>query len=90
MAISEAKQPLQAEMSGAKSGFTLIELMVVFILLSLTFLLLTSGLGVGTKIWEVQKGSSDTSEVLTVQNFLRRMLVQQLEVYGYLVQRLRQ
>jgi general secretion pathway protein J len=74
MGISEAKRPLQAEMSGAKSGFTLIELMVAFILLSLIFLLLTSGLGLGTKIWEVKKGSSDTSEVLPVQNFLRRML----------------
>jgi general secretion pathway protein J len=56
-------------------GFTLLELMVALILLSFVFLLLTSGLQFGTKVWSVgQEEPSKTSEVVTVQHLLRRVL----------------
>ena len=53
----------------------MLELMVALTLLSFIFLLLTSGLQLGTKIWGVgQEERSDTSEVVTVQHLLRRIL----------------
>jgi general secretion pathway protein J len=49
--------------------------MVALILLSLVFLLLTSGLQFGTKAWSVgQEEPSKTSEVVTVQHLLRHVL----------------
>jgi prepilin-type N-terminal cleavage/methylation domain-containing protein len=56
-------------------GFTLLELMVALILLSFVFLLLTSGLQFGTKLWSVgQEEPSNISEVVNVQQLLRRVL----------------
>jgi prepilin-type N-terminal cleavage/methylation domain-containing protein len=54
------------------AGFTLIELMVALILLSLVFLMLTSSLQFGTKVWSTRE--SDSSEILTAQDLLRRIL----------------
>ena len=57
------------------SGFTLLELLVALLLLSAIFLLLTSGLQFGTKIWnssEPQLGG--VAETVTVQQLLRRVL----------------
>src|ERR1700730_7169060 len=56
------------------AGFTLIELMVALILLSLVFLLITSSLQFGTNVWSAREEESDSSEVLTAQDFLRRVL----------------
>lgn len=57
------------------AGFTLIELLVALILLSFVFLLLTSGLQFGTKIWSArEEKTGDTSEVLAVQDILRGVL----------------
>jgi prepilin-type N-terminal cleavage/methylation domain-containing protein len=55
------------------AGFTLIELLVVVMLLGLVFLLLTSGLQFGTRVWNfgVERGF-DSSEVVPVQNLLRK------------------
>src|SRR4029077_8093934 len=55
-------------------GFTLLELLVAVVLLSLIFLLLTSGLQFGTSVWNADEETPDTSEVLTVQDLLRRVL----------------
>jgi general secretion pathway protein J len=54
-------------------GFTLLELLVALLLLSLVFLLLTSGLHFGTRAWRQEEPNS-TSEVATVQHLLRRVL----------------
>ena len=54
-------------------GFTLLELLVALLLLSLVFLLLTSGLHFGTRAWKQEEPNS-TSEVATVQHLLRRVL----------------
>jgi general secretion pathway protein J len=57
------------------AGFTLIELLAALVLLGLVFLLLTSGLQFGTNVWSGrEKEVSGTAEVLTAQNFLRRVL----------------
>jgi general secretion pathway protein J len=57
------------------TGFTLIELLAALVLLGLIFLLLTSGLQFGTNVWSGrEKEASGTAEVLTAQNFLRRVL----------------
>jgi len=58
------------------SGFTLIELLVAMLLLSLIFLLLTSGLQLGTNAWSGKGAQRDggSSEVLTAQGFLRNIL----------------
>jgi len=57
------------------AGFTLIELIVALILLSLIFLLLASGLQFGTDAWNTRKDEpSDSSEILVAQNLLRRIL----------------
>jgi general secretion pathway protein J len=56
-------------------GFTLLELLVALLLLSLIFSLLTSGLQFGTRAWNAgQEEPSSTSEVMTVQDLLRRVL----------------
>ena len=56
-------------------GFTLLELLVALLLLSLIFILLTSGLQFGTRAWNVgQEEPNSTSEVMTVQKLLRRVL----------------
>ena len=56
-------------------GFTLLELLVALLLLSLIFLLLTSGLQFGTRAWNVgQEGTHSTSDVMPVQDLLRRVL----------------
>lgn len=55
-------------------GFTLLELLVALLLLSLIFLLLTSGLQFGTKIWNSGEEPGNISEVVTVQQLLRRVL----------------
>jgi general secretion pathway protein J len=56
-------------------GFTLLELLVALLLLSLIFLLLTSGLQFGTRAWNVgQEEPNSTSEVVAVQQLLRRVL----------------
>jgi general secretion pathway protein J len=56
-------------------GFTLLELLVALILLSLIFLFLMSALQFGTNVWSGrEKEVSGTAEVLTAQNFLRRVL----------------
>jgi prepilin-type N-terminal cleavage/methylation domain-containing protein len=57
------------------AGFTLLELMVALVLLSLIFLLLTSGLQFGTNAWNAgEEEPSNSSEVVTAENFLRRIL----------------
>jgi general secretion pathway protein J len=57
------------------AGFTLIELIVALILLSLIFLLLASGLQFGTDAWNSrQDAPSDSSEILIAQNLVRRIL----------------
>lgn len=56
------------------AGFTLIELLVALVLLGLVFLLLTSGLQFGTNVWSSRENVSGSSEVLTAQNVLRRVL----------------
>ena len=57
------------------TGFTLIELLVALILLSFVFLLLTSGLQFGTKVWSSrEEKTGDASEVLAVQDVLRGVL----------------
>jgi general secretion pathway protein J len=56
-------------------GFTLLELLVGLLLLSAIFLLLTSGLQFGTKLWnssEEQSGS--VAEMVTVHQLLRDVL----------------
>jgi len=61
------------------AGFTLIELMVALAILSLLFLLLVSGLHLGTKFGGLREESltnTDTSQVSSVQETLRRMLSQ--------------
>jgi len=56
-------------------GFTLLELLVALLLLSLIFLLLTSGLQFGTRAWNAGQGEpNSTSEVVAVQQLLRRVL----------------
>ena len=56
-------------------GFTLLELLVALLLLSLIFLLLTSGLQFGTRAWNAGQGEpKSTSEVVAVQQLLRRVL----------------
>jgi general secretion pathway protein J len=56
-------------------GFTLLELLVALLLLSLMFLLLSSGVQFGTRAWNVgQEEPSSTSDVATVQHLLRRVL----------------
>jgi prepilin-type N-terminal cleavage/methylation domain-containing protein len=54
-------------------GFTLIELLVVTVLLGLVFLLLTSGLQFGMRVWNFGGDRGlDSSEVIPVQNLLRK------------------
>jgi prepilin-type N-terminal cleavage/methylation domain-containing protein len=65
-------------------GFTLLELLVALLLLSLIFLLLTSGLQFGTRAWNVgQEEPNSTSEAVTVQQLLRRVLS---EVRPYMIE----
>jgi type II secretory pathway component PulJ len=53
--------------------------LVAVVLLSLIFLLLTSGLEFGTRAWKVgQEKTSSTSEMVSVQHLLRRVLSQAL------------
>ena len=59
--------------SAPARGFTLLELLVALLLLSLVFLLLTTGLQFGTKA-AGQKELSRTAEVITVQELVRRVL----------------
>ena len=62
-------------------GFTLLELLVAVLLLSLIFLLLTSGLQFGTKIWGAgQEKPGNISGVVTVQQLLRRVFSEALLV----------
>lgn len=63
-------------------GFTLIELLVALVLLALMFVLLTSGLRFGTKIWTEKDGElSEASQVLLVENLLRRLLSEAQPVF---------
>lgn len=56
-------------------GFTLLELLVALLLVSLVFAMLASGLQVGTRAWNVvQDETTSTSEVVVVQELLRRVL----------------
>jgi len=56
-------------------GFSLIELLVAMVLLALMFLLLSSGLRFGTKIWSEHGNElSEASHILVVENLLRRLL----------------
>jgi general secretion pathway protein J len=67
--------PVKTPCSPRSAGFTLIELLVALILLSFVFLLLTSGLQLGTKVWSSRdEDKTDTSEILAVQDFLRGAL----------------
>jgi general secretion pathway protein J len=60
-------------------GFTLLELLIAVALLSLIFLLLTSGLEFGTRAWKGgQERPSSTSEMVSVQYLLRRVLSEAL------------
>jgi general secretion pathway protein J len=54
-------------------GFTLLELLVALVILSLVLLLLTGGLQIGTKVWS-DRDQSKISEVLGVQQLLRRVI----------------
>jgi general secretion pathway protein J len=65
--------PLVRIKFASSRGFTLLELLVALLLLSLVFLLLTSGLHFGTRAWRQEEPSS-TSDVATVQHLLRRVL----------------
>jgi general secretion pathway protein J len=57
------------------AGFTLVELLVALVLLSLVFLLLTSGLRLGAKVWNVgDEAVPNRSEVLAAHHLLRRVL----------------
>ncbi len=56
-------------------GFSLIELLVALVLLSLMFALLTSSLGFGTKLWsDHEQDSAQASHVMVVEGLLRRLL----------------
>jgi len=57
------------------AAFTLVELLVALVLLSLLFVLLTSSLQFGTKVWS-RTGDErlDRSEAVAAENFLRRIL----------------
>jgi general secretion pathway protein J len=56
-------------------GFSLIELLVALVLLSLMFALLTSSLGFGTKLWsDHEQDSAQASHVMIVEGLLRRLL----------------
>jgi len=71
--MSASKQSL--EPTSQSRGFTLLELLVALLLLSLIFLLLTSGLQFGTRAWNAgQEEPNSTSEVVAVQQLLRREL----------------
>lgn len=57
------------------SGFTLVEVLVALVLLSLMFLLLISGLQFGTKVWnEKEDMLSRRSQSSAVQDVVRRLL----------------
>jgi prepilin-type N-terminal cleavage/methylation domain-containing protein len=73
--MSASKQSLKLPSQIRSQGFTLLELLVALLLLSLIFLLLTSGLQFGTRAWNVgQEEPNSTSEAVTVQQLLRRVL----------------
>jgi len=55
------------------AAFTLVELLVALVLLSLLFVLLTSSLQFGTKVWS-RTGDEDRPEAVAAENFLRRIL----------------
>ena len=61
-------------------GFTLLELLVAVLLLSLIFLLLTSGLQFGTKIWSAGQENPGNIPAATVQQLLRRVFSEALPV----------
>jgi general secretion pathway protein J len=56
------------------AGFTLIELLVALVLLSLIFLLATSGLHFGIEIWGREGEPPYVSETRAADNLLRRLL----------------
>ncbi len=73
--MSTSKQFLKSPSQIRSQGFTLLELLVALLLLSLIFLLLTSGLQFGTRAWNVgQEEPNSMSEAVTVQQLLRRVL----------------
>jgi general secretion pathway protein J len=79
-----SKQSLKPLSQIRSQGFTLLELLVALLLLSLIFLLLTSGLQFGTRAWNVgQEEPNSTSEAVTVQQLLRRVLS---EVRPYMIE----
>jgi general secretion pathway protein J len=63
--------------SAQSPGYTLIELMVALAILSLVFLLLTSGFQLGSKFSLVREERvTDSADVISVQELLRRLLSQ--------------
>lgn len=57
----------------SQSGFTLLELLVAMILLSLVMLMLTSALHFGMRLWDKTE-NDDSFEIIATQDFLRRVL----------------
>ena len=61
----------------ADCGFTLVELLIAFVLVALISLLLYSGLRVGVRAWEGVEASAElNTELRLVRDFLRRTLSQ--------------
>ncbi len=62
-------------------GFTLVELLVALSLMTLLATLVFTGLRLGTRAWEaVSLQAGEDTEALQVQSFMRRQLLQALEV----------
>ena len=63
-------------MSGAR-GFTLIELLIAITLLGLLMAMLTGGLRLGTRAWDVGESRlADTARLQASQDFIRRSMTQ--------------
>ncbi len=57
------------------AGFTLVELLVAFVILGLIMVALAGGINFGTRAWEASaRRSADIEEVVGVQSFLRRQI----------------
>jgi general secretion pathway protein J len=66
---------------GQLRGFTLLELLIALVLVSLITLLLFSGLRLGTRAWEGVEATADrTAEIRVARNFLDRELLQARQI----------
>ncbi|MEE8321883.1 MAG: type II secretion system protein GspJ [Gammaproteobacteria bacterium] len=74
----------QRQYSITVTGFTLVEIMIAMVLLSLILLLLFGGLHTASKSWQAgQKNIEASDEVRLVSNFLRREIGQMVPLVWY-------